>query len=140
MKQRARRRPAPCRPTPATTPRRAVFGMLIHRSEKMNSAGGDEIAGLREVIDRAHLAAALLPEHLQHAIGDEEAAHDVGHRRDDGDGAEDGADTRCFSSPAMMIEPTTAIAEIALVSDISGVCSRRRDALDDLESRRTSPA
>ena len=28
-------------------------------------------------------------------------------------------------SPAMMIEPTTAIAEIALVSDISGVCSRR---------------
>ena len=30
---------------------------------------------------------------------------------------------RC--SPAMMIEPTTAIAEIALVSDISGVCSRR---------------
>src|SRR5688572_7456051 len=28
-------------------------------------------------------------------------------------------------SPAMMIEPTTAIAEIALVSDISGVCSSR---------------
>ena len=30
-----------------------------------------------------------------------------------------------FCSPAMMIEPTTAIAEIALVSDISGVCSSR---------------
>src|SRR4029079_3545192 len=30
-----------------------------------------------------------------------------------------------FCSPAMMIDPTTAIAEIALVSDISGVCSRR---------------
>src|SRR4051812_37538948 len=28
-------------------------------------------------------------------------------------------------SPAMRIDPTTAIAEIALVSDISGVCSRR---------------
>ena len=28
-------------------------------------------------------------------------------------------------SPATMIEPTTAIAEIALVSDISGVCRRR---------------
>src|SRR5262245_47508135 len=30
-----------------------------------------------------------------------------------------------FCSPAMMIEPTTAIAEMAFVSDISGVCSRR---------------
>ncbi len=30
-----------------------------------------------------------------------------------------------FCSPAMMIEPTTAIAEIALVSDIRGVCSSR---------------
>src|SRR5262249_2098265 len=30
-----------------------------------------------------------------------------------------------FCSPAMMIEPTTAIAEIALVSDMSGVCRRR---------------
>ena len=30
-----------------------------------------------------------------------------------------------FCSPAMMIEPTTAIAEMALVSDISGVCSSR---------------
>ena len=30
-----------------------------------------------------------------------------------------------FCSPAMMTEPTTAIAEIALVSDISGVCSSR---------------
>src|SRR5262249_19587427 len=30
-----------------------------------------------------------------------------------------------FSSPAMMIEPTTAIAEIAVVSDIRGVCSNR---------------
>lgn len=28
-------------------------------------------------------------------------------------------------SPAMMIEPTTAIAEIAFVSDINGVWSRR---------------
>src|SRR4051812_33839610 len=28
-------------------------------------------------------------------------------------------------SPAMRIEPTTAIAEMALVSDISGVCSSR---------------
>ena len=28
-------------------------------------------------------------------------------------------------SPAIRIEPTTAIAEMALVSDISGVCSRR---------------
>ena len=28
-------------------------------------------------------------------------------------------------APAMRIEPTTAMAEIALVSDISGVCSRR---------------
>src|SRR3954452_23725409 len=30
-----------------------------------------------------------------------------------------------FCSPAMMIEPTTAMAEMALVSDINGVCSRR---------------
>ena len=33
--------------------------------------------------------------------------------------------TVVFCSPVMMIEPTTAIAEIALVSDISGVCSSR---------------
>ena len=30
-----------------------------------------------------------------------------------------------WSSPVITIEPTTAIAEIALVSDISGVCSSR---------------
>ena len=34
-----------------------------------------------------------------------------------------------FCSPAMMIEPTTAIAEIAFVSDISGVCSSRETFL-----------
>jgi len=28
-----------------------------------------------------------------------------------------------FCSPAMTIEPTTVIAEMALVSDISGVCN-----------------
>src|SRR3990167_2232893 len=30
-----------------------------------------------------------------------------------------------FCSPAMMIDPTTAMAEIALVSDINGVCKSR---------------
>ena len=30
-----------------------------------------------------------------------------------------------WSRPVITIEPTTAIAEIALVSDISGVCSSR---------------
>ena len=30
-----------------------------------------------------------------------------------------------FCSPAITIDPTTAIAEIALVSDIKGVCNRR---------------
>ena len=38
-----------------------------------------------------------------------------------------------WSWPAITIEPTTAIAEIALVSDISGVCSRR-------ETRVTTPS
>src|SRR5262245_39850645 len=33
--------------------------------------------------------------------------------------------TGVFCSPAMMRDPTTAMAEIALVSDINGVCSRR---------------
>ncbi len=35
------------------------------------------------------------------------------------------SDMVSFCSPVMMIEPTMAIAEMALVSDISGVCSRR---------------
>ena len=30
-----------------------------------------------------------------------------------------------FCSPAMMMEPTTAMAEMAFVSDINGVCSNR---------------
>ena len=38
-----------------------------------------------------------------------------------------------LSPPAMRIAPTTAMAEIAFVSDISGVCSSR-------ETRRMTPS
>ena len=49
-----------------------------------------EIAGLGEV--RPPLLAPPLAEHLQHAVGDQEAADDVGHRGGDGDRAEDGGE------------------------------------------------
>ena len=55
-----------------------------------------EVAGLGQVLGR-FMARPPLAEHLQHPVGDQEAADDVGHRRGDGDGAEHRAERR--SSP-----------------------------------------
>jgi hypothetical protein len=64
----------------------------------------------------------LLPEHLQHALGDQEAAEHV-------DGGQRHRDvpatwpTGPSVRPAASMAPTMMIAEIALVTAISGVCS-----------------
>ena len=73
--------------SPANTPRRAVAGEFIHFSERMNSAAGDDV----DVIDQRApllLLLALRLEHLEHAVGDQEAADDVGDRGGDGDEAQ----------------------------------------------------
>ena len=78
--------------TPANTPWRAVFGSFIHFSEKMNSDRREQVDDL----DRRSPSLARLPllEHLQHAVGDQEAADDVGHRGEDRDRAEHRAQRR----------------------------------------------
>ena len=122
------RRPA-CRRSPAMTPRRAVFGSLIQYNAKMNSAAASDGGEFGGSGSASYLA---LLEHLQHPVGDHEPAHDVRHRGEQGDGAHARGCVSGYSAPATTIEPTTAIAEIALVSDISGVCSSR-------ETRRITP-
>ena len=68
-------------------------------------------------------SASLALEHLQHAVGDEEAADDVDRRADDGDEAEDRARPCRGREPAATSEPTSEMPEMAFVADMSGVCS-----------------
>ncbi len=44
-----------------------------------------------------------------------------------------------WSSPVITIEPTTAMAEIAFVSDISGVCSNRKAAAGAAATQAAKP-
>ena len=63
-----------------------------------------------------------LREHAEHAAGDGEAAEDVDAGQQDRDERED-ADQRVVRAPTWSSAPTTMMPEIALVTDISGVCS-----------------
>jgi len=62
----------------------------------------------------------LLLEHLEHPVRDEKPAHDVRHGGEQGDPPEE-ADELGVLGARDRDDPTTAIAEIALVSDMSGV-------------------
>ena len=64
-----------------------------------------------------------LAEHFQHAIGDAESADDVDGGGGDGDEAEDVARSAIVAAPARTSEPISEMPEMALVADISGVCS-----------------
>ena len=64
-------------------------------------------------------------EHFQHPVGDQETANDIRHRGKQCNRPQQSDPDGLFPSPTTIIEPTTAIAEMALVSDISGVCSNR---------------
>ena len=61
-------------------------------------------------------------EHLQHAISDHESTDHVRRGANDRDETEDRADLVVLA-PAVTIEPTSEMPEIALVADIKGVCS-----------------
>ena len=65
--------------------------------------------------------------HAEHALGDEEAAEDVDRGEDQREEAEASRrqpDARCRApAPTASSAPTTITEEIALVTDISGVCS-----------------
>ena len=65
---------------------------------------------------------ALL-EHLEHAVGDDEAADDVRRREHDRDEADDPHERALVGLPSTIIAPTITIPWIAFVPDISGVCS-----------------
>ena len=106
--------------SPAKTPRRAVAGELIHFKDRMNRAAETSI---EPGIDADSFFCLPLLEHLEHAVGDEVAADDVGGGRNDGDEAEHARQRGADPSPLIRIAPTTEMAEMALVSDISGVCS-----------------
>src|SRR5262245_48839311 len=87
--------------SPARTPRRAVFGWLSHVSDKMKSAAATRYEALptQELAASSESRAGISPskqmaectlvtfvrlpaEHLEHAIGDPEAANDVDRGRD----------------------------------------------------------
>ena len=89
---------------------------------------GDEVGevdrGLREreAASLGVVARRLALEHLEHAVGDEEAADDVDRREDDRDEREHLLEVES-AEPAMSIAPTRTMPWIAFVPDMSGVCS-----------------
>ena len=71
-------------------PSRAVFGELSWRMPRMSSSGGHEVGEVDDALLTASTHALRRPpfallEHLEHAVGDDEAADDVDRREDDGD-------------------------------------------------------
>ena len=75
--------------------------------------------------DRSYSSGSLvraLLEHLEHPVGDDEAADDVGRREDHGDEREHMLQAGS-AVPTTSIAPTITIPWIAFVPDISGVCS-----------------
>ena len=70
----------------------------------------------------------LLPflslEHLEHPVGDHETADHVDRGCRDRQKAQHRGSTSRWSPPAATSEPTSEMPEMALVADISGVCSR----------------
>ncbi len=78
---------------------------------------------------RGHRRSALLLVHGQHPLGDEEAAEDVDRRENEREEAEDLGPDRAVAQRGRRLDadreqaPTTMTEEIALVTDISGVCS-----------------
>ena len=77
----------------------------------------------------ADIASTLLAVHGEHALGHQEAAEDVDRREDEADEAERPRPDRPLAeagatlTPTASSAPTTITEEIALVTDISGVCS-----------------
>ena len=133
--------------SPARTPRRAVFGCAqpLERQDEERPRD-DQVDEIWMIVDaRLSLSDSRLLEHLEHAVGDQEAADDVGRGGDHGEGRRGRVLSVSCCPPAMMIAPTTAIAEIALVSDISGVCSsgdtrRMTSRPRNVASRKTNSA
>ena len=87
---------------------------------------GDEVEEGCEI--GVDIASALLLVHGEHALGDEEAAEDVDRGEDQRDEAEEPGPDRPSPEPARVTPtassaPTTITEEMALVTDISGVCS-----------------
>ena len=84
------------------------------------SGGGAHLPVLLVVLRRR----GLRLEHLEHAVGDEEAADDVDRAEDDRDDEHDLVERAGRSlSPSTRRPPSTTIPWIAFVPDISGVCS-----------------
>ena len=69
------------------------------------------------------VSAPSAPKHLEHAIGDHKAADHVDGGGSHGDGAQHRADDALLAARRDQ-RPTREMPEIALVVDISGVCSK----------------
>ena len=116
--------------SPARTPRRAVVGWVSHFSAEDEAYGRDEVrerdehaVAPRGSRRRSPPRRSPASEHLEHAVGDQEAADHVDRR---GDRPRSNPRTVAIAprpAPARMSDPTSEMPEIAFVSDISGVCS-----------------
>ena len=89
---------------------------------------GDEIEEGGEYWRSCAALTSLLLVHREHALGDQEAAEDVHRGKDQREEAESRAQigpesSPTSSTPTASSAPTTITEEIALVTDISGVCS-----------------
>ena len=74
----------------------------------------------------ADIASILLAVHGEHALRDQEAAEDVDrgeHQADEADRAREARALHASGTPTARSAPTTITEEMALVTDISGVCS-----------------
>ena len=89
---------------------------------------GDQIGQLRPVCNveaEGMLLSFLLAgrhEHLQHAFGDDVAAHGVAGRQKYADGADDPCTACCRPRPSATIAPTNTMPCTKFDPDMSGVC------------------
>ena len=112
---------------PKRLPCRLVSGMRQAAQRQDEEDAGDEIEKCARLALMIMAPQPLLLVHRQHALGDQEAAEDVDRGEDQRDEAEDARPERpgapARGTPTASSAPTTITDEIALVTDISGVCS-----------------
>ena len=118
-------RSPPRRAAMPTMPRGCRARGLLRReaaqAEDEEHARG-EIGERTDDVGRDHRSASL-PEHAQHALGDEEAAGDVDRREQDGDARRGSMAPAPRRRRARSMPPMTMMPLMALVTLISGVCS-----------------
>jgi hypothetical protein len=113
---------------PNRLPCRLMSGMRQPAQRQDEQDAGDEIELARRDWRSSCAPFFFFLVHAEHALGDQEAAEDVDRGEDERDEAERarqiGPESSATSAtPTASSAPTTITEEIALVTDISGVCS-----------------